>query len=229
MNFIVIGFSDDLFDISFSQIMRCAFNGWIRDSFNVWNNILNYFFTFSKTLFGFFFKGHHLSVMLEFIFFCFPHLWFFLPLLSSGFYISFFLLPTPLFWAMLIHSFKECILNAIPRQVLFYHSPDSIPAFMVINFNKGGRSRATNTWFKLRSINSIKTNETGYRHGEWQGISPERMVKKASLRWWRAEKPGLRGHLSFPVTHSRPYIEQVPLAKKATTMHSEVQPASWRG
>lgn len=68
MNFIVIGFSDDLFDISFSQIMRCAFNGWIRDSFNVWNNILNYFFTFSKTLFGFFFKGHHLSVMLEFIF-----------------------------------------------------------------------------------------------------------------------------------------------------------------
>ena len=153
-------------------------NGWIKDSFNVWNNILNYFFTFSKTLFGFFFKGHHLSVTLDFIFFCFPHLWYFLPLLSSGFYISFFLLPTPLFWAMLIHLFKECILNVIPCQVLFYHNPDNTPAFMVINFNKGGGSQATNTLFNLRSINSIKTNETGYRHREWQGISPERMVKK---------------------------------------------------
>lgn len=39
VNFIVKWFSDDLLNINFSQILRCPFNGRIKDSCNVWNNI----------------------------------------------------------------------------------------------------------------------------------------------------------------------------------------------
>ena len=36
VNFIMKGFSDDLFNINFSQILRCPpFDGWIKDSYNI--------------------------------------------------------------------------------------------------------------------------------------------------------------------------------------------------
>lgn len=181
VNFIMKGFSDDLFNINFSQILRCPFKGWIKDSCNVWNNIWSYFFTFSNPLFGFFFKGHHLSVCWNSLFFLPSTSLIFSPFPSSGVSTSLRLLPTSLNWVIFIHLFNECILNFTPCQVLFYHNPDNLPAFMVINFNKGGRSWAANTLFKLRSLPSIKRIETGYRRGGWQGASPGRMVRKAPL------------------------------------------------
>lgn len=209
VNFIMKGFGDDLFSINFSQILRCPFNGWIKDSCNVWNNIWNYFFTFSNPLFGFFFKGHHLSVCWNSLFFLPSTSLIFSPFPSSGFSTSLRLLPTSLNWVIFIHLFNECTLNFTPCQVLFYHNPDSLPAFMVINFNKGGRSWAANTLFKLRSLPSIKRSETGYRRGGWQGASPRDGQESSPEMIGCSEK-----------TPSAPGTHQVPPGASASSPES---------
>lgn len=186
--------------------------------------------------------------MLEFTFFFFlpSTSLIFSPFLSSGFSISLCLLPTPLNWAIFIHLFKERILNFTPCQVLFYHNPDNLPAFMVINFNNRGRSWAANTLFKLRSLHPIKTRERGCQQGGWQGASLGRTGRKAPLGWFDAASPGRMGRkapLGW-VDAVKAWAEKTPEhrrdtrqaphgasagSQEATAGHSELQTGDQRG